>query len=185
MVRQPYTLQSGPPDISSPHLAPHRVTAVLLTTLALLYFTPCDCFVTADPYFSIPLFFSSSSPRSPLWQPSVCSLQVHISVTVAKSAERKRMKTYVLSEVSISSSPFRCTWRFLKIVFILNLTDAGKDPVRKAYTLFHLVYVRIFSRSIRQDVGGLGPQLRPSEAFLFHRTADHTRLLSGWPCGHR
>lgn len=47
--------------------------------------------------------------------------------------------------------------------------------------IFHVVYVRIFSAGC----GGSGTVTQPSEASLFYCTADHTRLLSGWHCGHR
>ena len=39
VVRQLYTLQSGPPDTSSIHLAPYTVTTVLLTVFPVLSFT--------------------------------------------------------------------------------------------------------------------------------------------------
>ena len=38
MVRQPYTLQSVPPDISSTHLAPYTVITIVLTIFPVLYF---------------------------------------------------------------------------------------------------------------------------------------------------
>ena len=39
VVRQPYTLKSGPPDISSAHLAPYVVITILLTVFPMQYFT--------------------------------------------------------------------------------------------------------------------------------------------------
>ena len=62
VVRQSYTLQSGPPVISSTHLAPYIVITILLTTFPMREFTSlwlfCDChfgLLNPFPFFTQPL----------------------------------------------------------------------------------------------------------------------------------
>ena len=73
VVKQSYTFQSVPPNISSTHLAPHTVITISLTVFPVLYFTPHDYFVTTNLYFSVPSPFSPSPPTPPLGQPSAYS----------------------------------------------------------------------------------------------------------------
>ena len=74
MVRQLCTLQSGPPNISSAHLAPYIVITILFTIFPMPYFISswlllfCDYqFVLLNPF----TFFTQSPDAPPIWHPSV------------------------------------------------------------------------------------------------------------------
>ena len=74
-VKQSYTLQSVPPDISSTHLTPYIIITVLLNTFPVLYFTSswlfCNYqFVLFDPFS----FFTHLPDPPPIRHPSKHSL---------------------------------------------------------------------------------------------------------------
>ena len=72
-VRQSYTLQSSPPDISSTHLARYIVIKILLTNFYAVH--PHDYFVTTNLYLT-------PSPLLPS-PPTPSSLAVNILFTVS------------------------------------------------------------------------------------------------------
>ena len=76
VVRQSYTLQSVPSDISSTHLS-YLVITILLTIFPVLNFTSLWLFCNYH-FVLLNLFtvFTHSLEPLPIWQPSVCSLHL-------------------------------------------------------------------------------------------------------------
>ena len=80
-----YFIQSGPPDISSTHLAPYLFIIILLTVFSMLYFTSpglfCDYqFILLNPF----IFFIQSPTAAPhpcLWPPSATPWFILVPVT--------------------------------------------------------------------------------------------------------
>ena len=80
MVGQSHASQSGPPDISSTHLAPYVVNTALLTVFPVLTLHPCDYFVTTNLYFLIPSpFYPDPQPLSPLTTISLFTVSMSLS----------------------------------------------------------------------------------------------------------
>lgn len=84
--RQSCTLQSVPPDIPGPHMAPCAVTMMLLPTPPGRTFHPRDYSETAG------LYLPSPSPCSSSPRPSCCYYSSQDSVFNNKKEERKRRR---------------------------------------------------------------------------------------------
>ena len=78
VVTQSHIFQSGPPNISSPHLTPYVVITILWTIFPVLRFTSSRLLCNRNLYLSVPSPFSSAPQPPPLWQLSVCSLYLWV-----------------------------------------------------------------------------------------------------------